>query len=87
MQVARQAPEGLGKRILRHWQKYRPKTVQRLKAKGLLNETVNEAAEEHAQTVSQMLGAGFGADQADEVAREPWISPETRTADDEGPET
>lgn len=71
--------------ILKHWEKYRPKTVAALRAAGTLDQTVAEAAQQHAETMHELWKKGLARDQAREVAQEPWISPESET--DFEPET
>jgi len=66
----------VGRRILRHWCECRPKTVKRLKASGKLYDTVEQAAAWHEATFAELIQAGLAEDQADELAREPWIIPE-----------
>ena len=66
----------VGRRILRHWCEFRPKTVKTLKASGKLYETVARAAAWHEATFAGLIHAGLAEYQADELAREPWIMPE-----------
>ncbi len=68
---------GLASKILRHWTAYRPKTVAALKSQGKLIGAVNRAADNHAQTYEEMRSHGLAHDGADEIAREPWIGPES----------
>lgn len=73
---------GLDKRIYDHWAANRPSYVQYLRQQNRLREEVGAAAEQHAQTYSNNRQAGLAADQADEMAREPWSLPENLQAEE-----
>ena len=77
---------GLEKKIFLSWEKYRPTQVVYLRATGDLKKTVEEAARQHAQIFAEATRRGMGVGQADEIARQNWLTPEINSPDQESVE-
>lgn len=52
----------------KHWEKWRPKEVARLRAEGTLEETLQAAAAKAHQTVLDLMQEGYQLHEAEEVA-------------------
>lgn len=69
-----------------HWREHQPKRFKQLKAQGILNQKLREAADATAQEMQTLVGQGFSQLEAWEMTREQYLfPPEEAGASEEAP--
>ncbi len=72
-----------GRKILQHWEKYRPNMVKRLRREGRLLSLVYQTQESVIQALHQLETIqGLPVDQAQEIVRPMWCLPDEETSPD-----
>lgn len=75
---------GLGLIIRNHWERYLPKTSQRLKASNQWEAAMDDLERRALDVWEAALDRGLSHDQARELDREVWCLPEEEDTDEEG---